>query len=377
MTTTYEVPFNQPTFDGNELAYIMRAVEKAHTSGMGPFTQQCEALLEEALGVPRVLLTPSCTHALEMSALLLGLDPGDEVVVPSFTFVSTATAFAREGARPVFCDIRPDTFNLDEVALERLITPNTKAIVPVHYAGVGCEMNRILELANAHDIAVVEDNAHGLFGRYHGRYLGTIGTFGTQSFHETKNFSCGEGGALIVNDERFVDRAEIIRDRGTNRSQFLRGDVGKYTWVDTGSSYLLSDILAGVLLAQLERRDVIQEHRKRIWQTYHASLEGWAKSTDVQLPIVPLDHEPSYHNFALLLPTRERRDALIEHLKGRGVHAVFHYIPLHLSPAGQSWGGAPGQCPVAEDVSERLVRLPFFAHLDDRQSTVIDAVLDF
>lgn len=373
----YEVAFNRPTFDGNEVAYILRAVETGHISGMGPYTRRCEALLEEALGVPRVLLTPSCTHALEMSAMLLDLGPGDEVVVPSFTFVSTASAFAIRGARPVFCDIRPDTFNLDESRLEELLSPRTKAIVPVHYGGVACEMDTILAMAAERGIAVVEDNAHGLFGRYRGRHLGTLGVFGTQSFHETKNFSCGEGGALLVNDPAHVVQAEIIRDRGTNRNQFLRGEVAKYTWVDVGSSYLLSDILAAVLLAQLERREEIQASRKRIWDTYYAGLEGWAKTSGAQLPVVPAGLETSYHNFTLLMPTRRRRDALIAHLGRRGVHSVFHYVPLHLSPAGRKFGGTPDQCPVTENISERLLRLPFYAHLDEQQQHVIDAVLDF
>jgi dTDP-4-amino-4,6-dideoxygalactose transaminase len=341
------------------------AVISGHVSGDGPYSTKCHALLQQCLGVGRALLTTSCTHALEMAALLLDIRPGDEVILPDFTFVSTVNAFVLRGARPVFVDIRPDTLNLDETLLERLITPRTRAIVPVHYAGVGCEMDAILAIAERHGIAVVEDNAHGLFGKYKGRFLGTFGCLATQSFHETKNFTCGEGGALLINDGQYIERAEIIREKGTNRSRFFRGQVDKYTWVDLGSSYLPSDMLAAFLYAQLEAREQIQERRKRIWHTYYERLHGWAGSHGVRLPIVPAHCEQPYHLFYLLLPSLEQRQRLIEHLKTQGILSVFHYLPLHLSDMGRTFGGQPGDCPVTEDISDRLLRLPFYNDLTD------------
>jgi dTDP-4-amino-4,6-dideoxygalactose transaminase len=335
-------------------------------------------LLEETLGVRRALVTTSCTHALEMAALLLDLGPGDEVIVPDFTFVSTANAFVQRGAQPVFCDVRADTLNLDETQIESLITPRTRAIVPVHYAGVACEMDAILEIAQRHGLAVVEDNAHGLFGKYRGRYLGTLGCLSTQSFHETKNITCGEGGALLINDERFVERAEIIREKGTNRARFFRGQVDKYSWVDIGSSYLMSDVLAAFLYAQLEVWREIQAKRRRLWEQYDEQLAGWAKEQGVRQPIVPQHCEQAWHMYYLLLPTMESRQRLIAHLKERGILAVFHYLPLHLSPYGSRWGGKAGDCPVTEDVSDRLLRLPFYNHLSLReQESVIETVLSF
>jgi dTDP-4-amino-4,6-dideoxygalactose transaminase len=349
-----------------------------HASGDGPFTKRCHALFEQELGCPKALLTTSCTHALEMAALLLDIQPGNEVIIPDFTFVSTVNAFVLRGARPVFADIRPDTLNLDEAQLERLITPRTRAIVPVHYAGVGCEMDAILEIAGRHGIAVVEDNAHGLFGKYKDRYLGTFGCLATQSFHETKNFTCGEGGALLINDPCYIERAEIIREKGTNRSRFFRGQVDKYTWVDVGSSYLPSDILAAFLYAQLEAREQIQAKRKRIWLYYHDHLRDWAATHDVRLPIVPAHCEQPYHMFYLLLPSLEQRQSLIEHLKARGILSVFHYLPLHLSDMGRKFGGLPGDCPVTEDVSDRLVRLPFYNDMtESEQGQVVEGLLDF
>ncbi len=359
------IPFNKPSLCGNELAYMADAVISGHVSGDGPYSTKCHALLQQCLGVGRALLTTSCTHALEMAALLLDIRPGDEVILPDFTFVSTVNAFVLRGARPVFVDIRPDTLNLDETLLERLITPRTRAIVPVHYAGVGCEMDAILAIAERHGIAVVEDNAHGLFGKYKGRYLGTFGCLATQSFHETKNFTCGEGGALLINDGQYIERAEIIREKGTNRSRFFRGQVDKYTWVDLGSSYLPSDMLAAFLYAQLEAREQIQERRKRIWHTYYERLHGWAGSHGVRLPIVPAHCEQPYHLFYLLLPSLEQRQRLIEHLKTQGILSVFHYLPLHLSDMGRTFGGQPGDCPVTEDISDRLLRLPFYNDLTD------------
>lgn len=376
--TTYRIPFNKPCLWGNELRYISEAIRYGHASGDGPFTKRCHALLEQELGVPKVLLTTSCTHALEMAALLLDIEPGDEVIVPSFTFVSTVNAFVLRGARPVFLDVRPDTLNLDEAQLERLITPCTKAVVPVHYAGVGCEMDAVLEIAERHGIAVVEDNAHGLFGKYKGRYLGTFGCLAAQSFHETKNFSCGEGGALLINDPQYIERAEIIREKGTNRSRFFRGQVDKYTWVDIGSSYLPSDILAAFLYAQLEAREQIQAKRRRIWEYYYEHLQGWAQDHDVRLPFVPAHCEQPYHMFYLLLRSLQQRQALIAHLKAHGILSVFHYLPLHLSEMGRRFGGKEGDCPVTEDVSDRLMRLPFYNKLTQNdQADVVAAIREF
>ncbi len=356
----YLIDFNRPSLIGSEFQYIQQAIENRQISGDGHFTRQCHALLETALGIPKALLTTSCTHALEMAALLLDVQPGDEFIAPAFTFVSTVNAFVLRGARPVFVDIRPDTLNFDENQLEKLITPRTKAIIVMHYAGVGCAMDVILEIAGRYGIPVVEDNAHGLFGKYRGRFLGTYGCLATQSFHETKNFTCGEGGALLINDQELIERAEIIREKGTNRSRFFRGQVDKYTWVDMGSSYLPSDILAAFLYAQLEARDRIQASRKRIWETYNRHLRGWAAANQVRLPFVPADCEQPYHMFYLLTPTLEYRTALISHLKSRSILSVFHYLPLNISDMGVKFGGKPGDCPVTERVSDQLVRLPFF-----------------
>jgi dTDP-4-amino-4,6-dideoxygalactose transaminase len=364
--------FNKPTRVGKEFEYMQQALQNDHISGDGQFSKNVHRLLEQMLGVPKVLLTTSCTHALEMSALLLNLKDGDEVIVPSFTFVSTINAFVLRGAKPVFADIRPDTLNLDESRLEALITPKTRAIVVVHYAGIGCEMDAVMEIANRHGIPVVEDNAHGLFGKYKGKYLGTFGILATQSFHETKNFTSGEGGALLINDPKYVDDAEILREKGTNRSRFFRGQVDKYTWIDVGSSYLPSDMLAAFLLAQLEERERIQSLRQRIWETYYKELGDWAEEKHVQLPFVPAYCEQPYHMFYLLFPDLERRQAAIAHLKEHGIHAVFHYLPLHLSPMGERYGGKVGDCEVTENISDRLLRLPFFTNMtEDEQMYVI------
>jgi len=375
--SAYRVPFNKPFLSGNEIRYIADSIKQGQISGDGVYTKKCHALLEKILGVPKALLTTSCTHALEMAALLLGMKTGDEVIVPSFTFVSTANAFVLHGAHPVFIDIRPDTLNLDETQLERLITPRTKAVVPMHYAGVGCEMDAILEIAGDRGIAVVEDNAQGLFGQYKGRYLGTFGCLAAQSFHETKNLSCGEGGALFINDPQYIERAEIIREKGTNRSRFFRGQVDKYTWIDLGSSYLPSDILAAFLYAQLEAREQIQTKRRVIWNYYHRNLMGWAQDHDIRLPIVPSQCEQSYHMFYLLMSSPEQRLALIEHLKIRGILSVFHYLPLHLSEMGRRFGGRQGDCPVTEYVSDRLLRLPFYNDLTEDQADVVAAIKEF
>jgi len=373
-----QIPFNRPALVGKEFEYIQQAIDAMHISGDGAFTKKCHALLESTLGVPKVLLTTSCTHALEMAALLLEIHPGDEVIFPSFTFVSTVNAFVLRGVRPIFVDIRPDTLNIDENLIERLITPRTRAIVVVHYAGVGCEMDAILDIATRHNLSVIEDNAHGLFGKYKGRYLGTFGSLATQSFHETKNISCGEGGALLINDPEYVDRAEIIRDKGTNRSRFFRGLIDKYSWVDIGSSYLPSDILAAFLFAQLEANEQIQQHRKRVWEYYQQHLSEWADIHSVRLPIVPTYCEQPYHMFYLLLPSLDSRQELIAHLKARGILAVFHYLPLHLSDMGKQFGGKEGDCPVTEDVSDRLLRLPFYNDLDESdQGKVVEAIFEF
>lgn len=372
------IPFNRPLVTKTGLRYVEEALLSAKHSGDGPFTQRCHKLLESILAVSKVLLCSSCTHALEMTALLLDLRPGDEVIVPSFTFVSSANAFALRGAKIVFADIRPDTLNIDETQLPSLISPRTKALVIVHYAGVGCEMDAIMAVARRQRIAVIEDNAHGLFGRYRQQWLGTFGDLATQSFHETKNFSCGEGGALIINDPRYTEQAEIIREKGTNRSRFFRGQVDKYSWVGLGSSYLPSDILAALLLSQLEIRQKIQARRGRIWRRYNRHLREWACNCDVRLPVIPAQCDQAFHMFYLLLPSLEVRQTLIRHLQERQILAVFHYLPLHLSAFGSHWGGKIGDCPVAEDVSDRLLRLPFYNALTvAEQDRVIEALLEF
>ena len=372
------IPFNKVSLTGKELEYIQQAIESMHISGDGLFTKQCHTLLCQVLGVPKSLLTTSCTHALEMSAILLDIEPGDEVIFPSFTFVSTVNAFVLRGAKPVFVDVRRDTLNLDESLVERLITPKTRAIVPVHYAGVGCEMDAISAIAQRHHLKIVEDNAHGLFGKYRGRKLGTFGELATLSFHETKNISCGEGGALIINDPSFIERAEIIREKGTNRSRFFRGQVDKYSWVDIGSSYLPSEVLAAILLAQLESRTAIQQKRKEIWESYANHLKDWGELNGVRLPIIPEYCEQPYHMFYLLMPALDIRTRFIEWMKSRGILCVFHYLPLHLSKMGISFGGKSGDCPVTEDISDRLVRLPFYYDLSaSEQQLVIERILSF
>ena len=372
------IPFNRPYAVGTEFEYIRQAIENVHTCGDGPFTKKCHALLEQTIGVPKALLTTSCTHALEMSALLLDIQPEDEVIVPSFTFVSTVNAFVLRGATPIFIDVRPDTLNLNEAKLEQLITPRTKAIVPVHYAGIGCEMDAILEIAGRYGIAVVEDNAHGLFGKYKGKYLGTFGCMATQSFHETKNFNCGEGGALLINDPKYIERAEVIREKGTNRSRFYRGQVDKYTWVDLGSSYLPSDMLAAYLYAQLEVHEKIQAKRQQVWEYYHEHLQDWAQENGIRFPIVPDHCDQAFHMFYLLLPSLEKRQALIAHLKAQDIVAPFHYLPLHLSEVGRKFGGKEGDCPVTEDVSDRLIRLPLYNDLTEADlARIVKAVREF
>ncbi len=372
------IPFNRSSLEGRELEYIFQTITIGQIAGDQTFSKKCHRMLEETLGVKKALVTTSCTHALEMSAMLLGIQPGDEVIVPSFTFVSTPNAFVLHGAKPVFCDVRPDTLNLDESKLEALITPRTKAIVPVHYAGVGCEMDAITEIAKRHGLAVIEDNAHGLFGKYRGRWLGTIGGLATQSFHETKNITCGEGGALLINDERYMERAEIIREKGTNRARFFRGQIDKYSWCDVGSSYVMSDVLAAFLFAQLDVWPFIQVKRQTLWMRYHHELRDWCQANGVRQPIIPSHCEQAYHMYYLLLPSLDARTRLIAHLKSLGILAVFHYLPLHLSEYAKQWGGKLGDCPVTEDVSDRLLRLPFFNSMTpETQGQVIQAVTDF
>jgi dTDP-4-amino-4,6-dideoxygalactose transaminase len=378
MAEKLRIPFNNPVIVGKEMQYIAQAISSGHISGDGAFTKKASTYLEDELGVSRVLLTTSCTHALEMEAILLDIQPGDEVVIPDFTFVSTVNAFVLRGAKPVFVDVRPDTLNLDESKLGDAITSRTKAIVPVHYAGVGCEMDTIMKIANSHRIPVVEDNAHGLFGKYKGQYLGTFGAMAAQSFHETKNFTCGEGGALLINDSRFIERAEIIREKGTNRSRYFRGQVDKYTWVDIGSSFLPSEILAAFLFGQLEQREKIQSHRRRAWETYQSCMVDWAVSHNVRLPIIPEYCDQAYHMFYMLMPDLETRQRFLAYMRERGINSVFHYLPLHLSDQGRHFGGRPGQFPVTERVSDQLVRLPFHNGLtSSEQEQIISTILDF
>jgi dTDP-4-amino-4,6-dideoxygalactose transaminase len=372
------VPFNRPFQAGREQEFFLQALHSGHISAAGHFTEKCERRLEELLQVPQILLTTSCTHALEMTAFLLDIQPGDEVIVPSFTFVSTANAFVSRGARPVFADVRTDTLNLDESRLDSLISPRTKAIVPVHYAGVACALDEITAIAAARGVTVVEDCAHALFGRYRGRQLGRFGRLAAFSFHETKNLSCGEGGALAVNDPGLADQANIIRNKGTNRYQFLHGQVDRYTWVDRGSSYAPSDLNAAVLFAQLEAWEIIQAKRRAIWERYRQELAGWAEEFGIGLPRIPPDCEHPDHLFYLLLPSETIRRRFIAYLAAAGIQAVFHYVPLHSSPMGRRFGARPEDCPVAEDVGRRLVRLPLFTGLSaDHQTLVIDAIRRF
>jgi len=372
------IPFNWPVAVGRELEYVTQAAASSHLCGDGPFTKRCEAFLQRHTGAARAMLTTSCTHALEMSALLLDVRPGDEVIVPSFTFVSTANAFVLRGATPVFADIRPDTLNIDERLLPGLVTPKTKAMVVVHYAGVGCEMDAIMETAARAGLPVIEDNAHGLLGHYKGRPLGSLGALATLSFHDTKNFMCGEGGALLINDAGLTARAEILREKGTNRSRFFRGQVDKYTWVDLGSSYVPSELLAAFLLGQLEAFESIQDRRRHIFTTYARELARWAQENGVVLPHVPAHCDPAWHMFYVLLPDLDARQRFIAHLKAKSIHSVFHYLPLHLAPMAAQWHGRVGQCPVTERTSDRLARLPFFTTMSpDVQARVIDAVTSF
>ncbi len=379
MTTAAEnVPFNVATYTESDRANLISAVSGRHTAGNGPFTKIVEQILTKQMGVHAALLTTSCTHALEMSALLARLRPGDEVIVPSFTFVSTASAFMLHGAKPVFVDVRADTLNIDPDQVAAAITPRTRALCVVHYGGVGAELDLLMPLAEEHGLMIIEDNAHGLFGKYNGRYLGTFGALATQSFHETKNITCGEGGALIINDKSLAERAEILREKGTDRSKFLRGQIDKYTWVDVGSSWVLSDILAAILLGQLERREEIYRERMTIYDRYDRELSYWAADNNIRTPLVPIGCEHTAHMFHLRFERADQRDRFITHLANCGVNAVFHYQPLHLSAVGQRLGGMNGQFPVTEHAGGSLVRLPLFSSMTtEQQARVIEAVTSF
>ncbi|MDH3347092.1 MAG: dTDP-4-amino-4,6-dideoxygalactose transaminase [Desulfobulbaceae bacterium] len=373
-----DIPFNKPFTTGGEIRYLSQAISSKQLSGNNHFTKQCQLFLENRFHCPKVLLTHSCTAALEMSAILLNIGPGDEVIVPDFTFVSTANAFALHGASLVFADISRDTLNIDPCCIEKSITERTKAIVLVHYAGVACDMDRIVLIAEKYNIPIVEDNAHGLFGKYKGRSLGTFGVLATLSFHETKNFTCGEGGALLINDPALKERAEIIWEKGTDRSKFFRGEVAKYSWVDVGSSYLPSELQAAFLYAQLESHQRIQDKRQSIWRLYREHLALWAEDMGVGLPMVPEDCEQAYHMFYLLMPSLSVRQELINYLKEKSILSVFHYLPLHLSPMGQRLSVTSGKCPVSEEISDKILRLPFYGDLtEEDQLRVISAIKQF
>jgi dTDP-4-amino-4,6-dideoxygalactose transaminase len=359
-----KVPFNRPHMTGKELAYIAEAHRNHRLAGDGPFSAKCSAWLEVRTGTRKALLTHSCTGALEMAAILADIQPGDEVIMPSYTFVSTANAFVLRGGVPVFVDIRPDTLNIDESRIEAAITPRTRAVVAVHYAGVGCEMEAILDIARRHSLLVIEDAAQALMTEHRGRSLGSIGHLGTVSFHETKNVISGEGGALLVNDERFVERAQVVREKGTNRASFFRGEVDKYTWVDIGSSYLPGEIIAAFLWAQLEEADPITARRIELWNRYHARLEPCEKSGRIRRPVIPPGCRHNAHMYYVLLPSLEHRTRLIARLRERGIGAVFHYVPLHSSPAGRRFGHAAGSMEVTDRVSDRLLRLPLWLGID-------------
>lgn len=373
-----KIPFNKPFVTGKEIEYIASAISNGNIAADGFFTRACARLLEDRFAIPRVLMTPSCTSALELAAMLCDLKPGDEVIMPSFTFVSTANAVVRAGARPVFVDVRADTLNIDEALIETSVSANTKAIFPVHYAGVSCEMDRIMEIAQRHDLLVVEDAAQGVNARYNGRALGSLGHLGAYSFHDTKNYVSGEGGALCINSPEFIERAEIIREKGTNRSQFFRGEVDKYTWVDVGSSYIPAEIVCAFLLAQLEAMDVITARRRDVYQFYRQNLSPLEEREWLSIPRPPSGCESNYHMFYVLLTDVKTRDDAMAHLKRNGISAVFHYIPLHSSTMGKKFGYAEGDLPITEDLSARLLRLPFFAEITEaEQSRVIRCLSEF
>lgn len=375
---TQAIRFNQVFTTGKELEYMQEAIASGHTSGDGKFTHQCQTWLENNVRCQKALLTHSCTAALEMAAILADIQPGDEVILPSFTFVSTANAVVLRGGVPVFVDIRPDTLNIDETKIEAAITPRTKAIFVVHYAGVACEMDRIMAIAHQHNLIVVEDAAQAIFSQYKGRPLGSIGHLAAISFHETKNIVSGEGGALLINDPHLAARAEIIREKGTNRSQFFRGEVDKYTWVDVGSSFLPSDILAAFLWAQIEQGEMIIQRRLALWQLYHTAFAGAEAQGLLRRPIVPPTHQHNGHLYYLLLSSLEERTAALAYLKQRGIQATFHYVPLHNAPAGLKYGRTSGSLAVTETMSDRLLRLPLHAHLTGAEAMQVTShVLSF
>lgn len=373
------ISFNIPPYTGNEDQYVLEAMRSVKMSGDGPFTKKCQTWFEQNLPCQKALLTPSCTAALEMAAILIDTQPGDEIIMPSYTFVSTANAFVLRGAKIVFVDVRPDTMNMDETKIEAAITAKTKAIVPVHYAGVACEMDSIMALAEKHNLYVIEDAAQGMMGTYKGKALGTIGHMAAFSFHETKNYtSGGEGGLLLINDAKFKERAEIIREKGTNRSQFFRGMVDKYGWVDIGSSYLLNDLSAAYLWGQLEKTEEINNNRLATWDSYYEALKPLAESRKIELPTIPEGCQHNAHMFYLKVQDLETRSALIEHLKEQGVLAVFHYIPLHSSKAGKDLGVFTGEDVYTTSESEKLMRLPMWYGLTNEQiACVTDAVKEF
>ena len=375
MSSDHKVPFNRPTVTGSEYDYIKAAVDSGHLSGNGPFTKRCHQWLESTTGSRKVLLTHSCTAALEMSALLLDLEPGDEIILPSYAFVSTANAFVLRRAVPVFVDIRPDTLNIDESRIERAITPRTRAIVALHYAGVACEMNALLDIAGRHSLAVIEDAAQGISADYHGRALGSIGRLGALSFHETKNVIAGEGGALLINDDRYVERAEILWEKGTNRSQFFRGMADKYTWLDVGSSYLPSELTAAFLLAQCESADRIAARRLELWRRYHDQLAPLEQIGVVRRPIIPAGCRHNAHIYYVLLQSAAARDAALTSLRASGIDAVFHYVPLHSSPAGRRFGRVSDRLDVTDDASARLIRLPLWSGMTDADVDAVVAAL--
>jgi len=373
-----KILFNRPTFAGNELKYIQAAFDNGKLSGDGEFTKKCSSFMEDRFSAPKVLLTTSGTHALDMAAMLLNLQEGDEIIVPSYTFSSTANAFILRGAVPIFIDIRADTLNINEDLIEEKITPKTKAIFIVHYAGIGCEMDKIKEIANKHKLPIVEDAAQGVNAKYKDKYLGTIGDLGIYSFHETKNYSCGEGGALVINNSKFIERAEILREKGTDRSKFFRGEVNKYGWVDMGSSYLPSEILAAVLYAQLEKISEIQKKRGAIFKFYYDNLKSLEQEKKIILPTTPAHTSSNYHMFYIILPDEQTRNKLMDYLKSSGILAVFHYLPLHSSKMGKTFGYKNGELPITEALSARLLRLPFYSDLKkDELKYIIKTIKQF
>ena len=370
-----KVPFNKPYMTGKELFYIAEAHFNSMLAGDGPFTKKCHRWLEEQMGAQKALLTHSCTAALEMAAILADIQPGDEVIMPSYTFVSTANAFVLRGGVPVFVDIRPDTLNIDETLIEAAITPRTKAIVPVHYAGVACEMDTIMDIARRHNLLVIEDAAQGVLSSYKGKTLGTIGHMGAYSFHETKNVISGEGGALLINDTRFIERAEIIREKGTNRSQFFRGEVDKYTWVDVGSSYLPGEVIAAFLWAQLESASSITRQRLEVWDRYHQLMAPFERQGMLRCPIAPEECAHNAHMFYVLIAPEFDRQFILNHLKANQINAVFHYVPLHTSPAGKRYARTCGDLKVTDDLSERLIRLPLWFGLQQNEQEKVANLL--